>query len=354
EGNDGPWWSLLLRIGTPGHNVRVLANIAGQETWAVTPSDCSGSDLDNCPDEQGGTFEVNSSSTWVPSATIWNNTGIYALGDYISDLLGINAADTGPSLNHTVVAGITTKKFYLGQFGISPRPTNFTVMNHNSTALTFSMLKSNNFIPSLTYGLNVGSFHRSKTIKNALCSLVFGSYDRSRFFPNDLDFSFGPDDGRELTVAITSITKDSQGFTQSADLLPTPIIAALDSTRPSIWLPTEACDLFERALGLQWNETLNLYLVNETWHEALLRLNPTVTFEVGNSYSGKTVSIGMNYAAFDLEVSSPIVERRTRYFPLKRAANSTQYTLGRAFLQETYLIANYENRTFKLAQARWD
>ncbi|KAK6426153.1 hypothetical protein LTR95_016147 [Oleoguttula sp. CCFEE 5521] len=39
------------------------------------------------------------------------------------------------------------------------------------------------------------------------------------------------------------------------------------------------------------------------------------------------------------------------YFPLKRAQNSTQYTLGRVFLQEAYVIADYERKNFTIAQA---
>jgi hypothetical protein len=39
------------------------------------------------------------------------------------------------------------------------------------------------------------------------------------------------------------------------------------------------------------------------------------------------------------------------YFPLKRAANDTQYTLGRTFLQETYMIADYERGALTLFPA---
>jgi hypothetical protein len=42
------------------------------------------------------------------------------------------------------------------------------------------------------------------------------------------------------------------------------------------------------------------------------------------------------------------------YFPLRRAANSTQYTLGKAFLQEAYLIVDWERQNFSVSQCLWE
>jgi hypothetical protein len=39
------------------------------------------------------------------------------------------------------------------------------------------------------------------------------------------------------------------------------------------------------------------------------------------------------------------------YFPLRRAANGSQYTLGRAFLQEVYLSADWERDVVNISQA---
>jgi len=49
---------------------------------------------------------------------------------------------------------------------------------------------------------------------------------------------------------------------------------------------------------------------------------------------GDTVRIVLPYAAFDLKAEYPLVQNTSYYFPLKHAANETQYTLGRTFLQE--------------------
>ena len=63
--------------------------------------------------------------------------------------------------------------------------------------------------------------------------------------------------------------------------------------------------------------------------------NPNFTFQIGdNTEGGPTAEIVLPYSSFDLVMIPPAVSTETRYFPLLRAANDTQYTLGRTFLQE--------------------
>ncbi|RAL66809.1 hypothetical protein DID88_007592 [Monilinia fructigena] len=65
------------------------------------------------------------------------------------------------------------------------------------------------------------------------------------------------------------------------------------------------------------------------------------------------VNITLPYAAFDWWAEYPLVQNATRYFPLKRASDSSQITLGRVFLQEAYLIADYERSQFSIHQRNW-
>jgi hypothetical protein len=78
--------------------------------------------------------------------------------------------------------------------------------------------------------------------------------------------------------------------------------------------------------------------VNDTIHSSLQSLNPSVTFKLGNTISeGPTIEIKLPYNAFDLQASWPIYPNATNYFPLRRAANDTQYIIGRTFLQEAFV-----------------
>ena len=171
----------------------------------------------------------------------------------------------------------------------------------------------------------------------AFGSLTLGGYDASRFVTNNVSFSLHPDVSRDLVVGIQSITAIFPN--QSAvSLLPDPIWTFIDSTIPYIYLPLEACQVFENSFGLVWNETYGFYFVDDSLHQDLLKANMNITFQLGEYKSGSpVVDICMPYASFDLVIDYPLVPPEisgTRYFPLARASNESQYTLGRAFLQE--------------------
>lgn len=179
-----------------------------------------------------------------------------------------------------------------------------------------------------------------------------GGYDQSRFDPNDVWFSFGSDDSRRLTLAIQAITAANTLHGDPTSLGAVGILSLIDSTVPHIWLPMAACHAFEEAFGLIYDDATDLYVVNDTIHARLQQLNPTVTLKLGNALSSsETVSIDLPYGAFDLQASYPIYNNTTNYFPLRRASNESQYTLGRTFLQEAYVIADYERMNFSVSQA---
>ena len=181
--------------------------------------------------------------------------------------------------------------------------------------------------------------------------MTIGGYDRSRLVQHDGSW---PIDGtNNLAVQLQSIYMTTGVNNQG--LLPTPITASIDSALPYIWLPKEACLLFENAFGLVWDDFWQLYLVNETTHTSLVQQNASLTFNLGGMTGGSTtnVNITLPYAAFDLTASAPLINATTRYYPLKRAANSTQYVLGRTFFQEAYVIADYERRNFSVFPCQW-
>ena len=167
-------------------------------------------------------------------------------------------------------------------------------------------------------------------------TLTLGGYDASRFAPNAISFPFASDISRNLVIGLQSI-EFSDSNTKSKDLLSEGILTFVDSTVPHIWLPFSACTKFEDAFGIAYDKQTDLYLVNDTLHETLLAQNASVTMVLGNDVrGGNTVNITLPYPSFDLEASYESLKGTTRrYFPLRRAANDTQYTLGRTFLQES-------------------
>ena len=265
-----------------------------------------------------------------------------------NDTLGLGVQGSGgPTLNNQVIAGIVTDNFYIGMFGVNPKPTNYTSIEGYRQDSYVTSLKKQNFIPSISFGYTAGAPYRQKKV---LGSLTLGGYDASRFVPNPHSFTFAPDNSRDLVVGIQSITFEAQNGTTSS-LLPFGILAYIDSTIPYIYLPLEACKAFEKAFDLKYNATTQLYPVSDSQHADLIARNASIVFTLGDDVKGgDTVNITLPYDSFDLTATFPVVEDSTRYFPLKRAANDSQYTLGRTFLQEAYLTVDYERSNFSVSQ----
>ena len=88
--------------------------------------------------------------------------------------------------------------------------------------------------------------------------------------------------------------------------------------------------------GLEWDEGLGLYLVNNTLHEQLMNESPTVTFTIASTTtSSEIINFDTPYGSSALTTTWPLTANGTsRYFPLRRADNASQYVLGRTFLQQ--------------------
>ena len=251
-------------------------------------------------------------------------------GEFGYDQLSIRTEQGGNvTLDQQVIAGVATKDFFVGSLGLSQLPINFTQPIDSRPSL-ISHLKNQSLIPSLSYGFTAGASYRN----NATASLTLGGCDSSRFTPNDVSFGLGTDLGRQLVVGLEKISySDSDNTDQS--LLTDGILTLVDSTVPTIWLPLDACHAFEQAFGIDYDPIHNLYLVNDTVHDKMVKQNASVTFQLANTLGSTTsVNITLPYSSFDLEVDYPIVSKPSKYFPLRRAADDTQYTLGRTFMQE--------------------
>ncbi|KAK6347878.1 hypothetical protein TWF718_005698 [Orbilia javanica] len=360
DGNDGPWSTFAVRVGTPSQVVRMLPGTGSDQQMVVIPEGCMAPrDTSTCPNLRV-TFQRNESTTWENN-TLYSPTSIYELGvekrlgytgnaifGYDNMVLGWLGND-GPNATNQSIAGIATKDFFLGVLGLNPRPTNFSTFNNPVPSL-LQNLRHTQKIPSLSWSYTAGNQYR---FNNVFGQLILGGYDKSRFVQNDIYFPFDSQDLVDLSVNIEHITSTDANGTRA--LLPSSGISAyLDSSVSHIWLPLDACQKFEDEFGIIWNEDLKLYLVNNTQHEKLVIRDASIQFRIGHFSTNKTVDITFPYSAFDLKLSYPYTTNPIRYFPLKRAANNTQYTLGRVFFQEAYVIADYERKNFSVCQCLWD
>lgn len=177
-------------------------------------------------------------------------------------------------------------------------------------------------------------------------SLILGGYDQSRRSNDSIILP----SVANVDVGLQSITVTSGNGTITP--LKDGIVALIDPTVSELWLPPSVCDEIASVFGLTYHNASDRYVLTTTAHSALERMDPILHFKLGTSTSGgSTISIEIPYKAFDLEASYPIFSNPTKYFPLRRAANASQYALGRAFLQQTYLIVDWEHDTFNISQA---
>ena len=135
----------------------------------------------------------------------------------------------------------------------------------------------------------------------------------------------------------------------------------IDSSTPYLWLPSGPCTRFEQALGLQYDENVQLYTFGATasQHDVLTNANLTFDFTLADlPGSSNKVTISLPYKAFDLQLTYPYrglnataSSPAKNYFPLRKSANSTQLTIGRVLLQESYLIVDFDRNNFSVSAA---
>jgi hypothetical protein len=361
-GYDGAWSAVGIRIGSPEQYLSVLPNILDQETWVVGSAGCDGTTT--CANERGGLFTANESSSFKAQGFYDLNfdaqLGNVGLGYYGFDKLSLNDEVTA---RDQIVAIVNSSDYWLGSLGLGVQQTRFTG-SENVSPLLSSLVEQTNSIPSRSFGYTAGASYR---LKGVPASLVLGGVDANRFQPNDLTFTLSQE--YAPVVAINSISVSSGGSSLPGNWNTNPQtlldsseadLFTIDTSTPFLWLPEAVCDSFANALNLTYDETLQLYLFPQnTSAEALVAWNLTFTFAISNlPGSSNETQFTVPYDAFNLQLTYPFPNLDanfssppTNYFPLRKAANSTQYTIGRAFLQETYLTVDYERNSFQLSQS---
>lgn len=170
DGNDGPWSTFTLQIGNPPQSVRVLISTYSTQTWAIAEEGCGSGDLTNCFKRRGGLYNYTASSSWVPNVAnltnqVYNlglesNLGYTGNGRYGFDdiTLGFQGS-AGPVLKNQSVAGVATKDFFLGHFGLRPAPSNFTGFEEPIPSF-MENLKNQSMIPSTSWAYTAGNQYR--------------------------------------------------------------------------------------------------------------------------------------------------------------------------------------------------
>lgn len=349
-GNDGPWSTFNVKIGSPPQVLEVLPASSMSVTLVVLEEGCTQSEPATCASLRGNTLDIHSLSSWEPLTKDGSQYLFVSLpaeqpllpyqipsqvsvNTLVLDWWGnVSAADLTP-LEGQLIAGYAATEPYLGFLGLSGWPAT-PVTGSISYDSPLRSLHNRSVPPRLTWAYTAGAWYE---VPERFGSLTFGGYDSSLVNMDDAltGVNFENGDGNELTVTIKSITVGDTAV-QPADQ---DLAALLDSVVPDIWLPKSVCDIFEAKFGLQWNESFEMYLISEEQRDRLRDENTSVSFDLAPDINSPTfATITLPYLAFDHEVKWPkanISDNTTlRYFPLKPTPEGTTNFLGRTFFQE--------------------
>jgi hypothetical protein len=188
-------------------------------------------------------------------------------------------------------------------------------------------------------------------------NVVLGGYDGSRVrMDKGLNLTMPNDKNNTLVVGVSSIIYKPDPNIEANEFSFTGggFQATIDSTLPYLVLPDSICDQFVERYNLEWDNRTELYTVSDQASRNNLRMNATVTFKVTKDEkdSNNFANIELPYSAFDVQASFPLINGSgsTQYFPIKKSTNG-RFVLGRAFLQEAYLVVDYERLSFTVAPA---
>jgi hypothetical protein len=404
EGNDGRWSTFPINIGddrtnsSNGQNFKVLISTSLGTTLVPQRVDwCTSPTEDECAANRGIGSDGNSQSLGFDDSKSpqWKQVGIYNFplpewynitveGDpnaiWGEDNVGLGASSPQSFIMPVqYVTQYAISNFFMGSLGLAVGSTGPPGAFRPN--FIENMYGGAHKIASRSFGYTAGAYyreyimqikhvfttaiHRARTLTSTgnnnngyLASLVFGGYDRTRLSEQGgVSISMPSKQNNTLAVGVNSITyKPDQeleanrfSFTNKTGGFP----ATIDSTFPYLILPDEVCDEFVTAFGLTFDRDTQLYTVNETSHEQNLRLDASVTFKISANpdvESTKFTSIVLPYSALDQQASWPFYSSQTRYLPIRRTENG-KFVLGRTFLQEAYIVVDYEHQNFTVAPA---
>ncbi|KAF2873741.1 aspartic peptidase domain-containing protein [Massariosphaeria phaeospora] len=363
--NDGNWSSFNISIGAREQHFSVFPDMFTSELRVPSKDGCS---LDDDPSDCGvlrGAWDSNMGFDRTTSP------GYYEIGylatEFAAEMGGQEVAMYGAEsvtfyvdtefviiTNQHLVSEISDKTPFVGLLGLTPE--GILIKDGGYWPSTMETLRAMNETPSLSYGYTAGASYKFTSPEG---SLIMGGYDASKFqgSSDDVSFPFSASGKNNITVGIQNIISQ-HGVGEQNTLLNTPIMARIDSSLPHLWLPRYVCDKFESVFGLTYDDDSDLYWINDTMHDQHLTQNPSVNFTLGNEAS-KTSTISFPYSAFDMKAQWPItggenIDMKT-YFPIRRGKDDNDptytYILGRTFLQEAYIIVDYEAGNFSVHQA---
>ncbi|KAI2472726.1 acid protease [Annulohypoxylon bovei var. microspora] len=250
----------------------------------------------------------------------------------------------------------------VGCLGIgAPSTVNQSFSNSYGPSINASLIPgylwAHNTTASNSFGMHIGSANPKMP-----GSFYFGGYDQNRIVGDVL--SYQDDYTKDITLKDISIKvidgsspwefESLGGLLSSGNSSITSggLQVSVDGCSPYLSLPKSTCDAVAKNLPVTYNEGLGLYYwnTNDPKYTQIVNSASVLEFVFSGDSNTKNVSISVPFRHLNLTLSAPLVEQPAQYFPCYTGP-SKGYTLGRAFLQDAFVGANWGTKSWWLAQA---
>ncbi|KAL2204847.1 hypothetical protein CC79DRAFT_1358949 [Sarocladium strictum] len=385
-GPDGPWQAVEVTLGNGSPVALYPGNI--YSSWVITTGYCNlNRSSDGCFASVAGTYnkEQGEQLGTGSSGQINFNPDIQGFSPG-SNVQGpdafqwVDRVDAGLPVSNVSLALLEDQMLaypngewypaFAGCLGLGASgqtKQSFAIDDFTSVNATLipGTLWENDDIPSNSFGLHIGSVSSETS-----GSLWWGGYDRSRITGDILQTDLSDKDSEaNFDALLTDIAievvdgvspfdfegKEQSGLLSSRsgggdEALP----VLINGCSPYLSLPKSTCDKIADHLPVKYNPGLGLY----TWNTEAPRYRQITTsasvlaFTIqSESDSSSEITIRVPFTHLNLNLSKPLVPETTAYFPCFTGAPDETYVLGRAFMQDAFIGANWGIQTWWLAQA---
>ncbi|KAI1119904.1 aspartic peptidase domain-containing protein [Nemania abortiva] len=375
-GPDGPWPAVEVTLGYD----QTIALYPGREfqSFLLTSDYCNGNDT--CTSSKAHLYNKaqaqvdNTGSTgaiqYAPGPNFMS--GLEMAGENAEswidnmDLGGLTVPNVSLALlsaSYAVYPDNTWYPLSVGCLGIgAPKTVNqsFTLGNglpNINASLVPGWLNAENEIPSNSFAMHIGSANPPMP-----GSLYFGGYDQNRIVGDILTETDDYTKAISLKdIGITVVDGSSPwNFTSQDGLLAAKnasitsggIKVSVDGCSPYLTLPQSTCDAIASHLPVKYNGNLGLYIwqQDDPKYAQIVSSASTLDFTFLAGSNTQYVTISVPFPHLNLTLTEPLVDTDQQYFPCYTGPSGS-YTLGRAFLQDAFVGANWDSKTWWLAQA---
>ncbi len=375
-GPDGPWRAVEVRVGSE----QTISMFPGGE-WTssiLTSEYCTYNKSISCDAARAGLYNKQQSELggsgsdaliqWQPGKNFMS--GLDVTGDDLT--MWVDDMDIGGQTVENVSMALLGENFaqYPGRWSplgasclsLGAKDINQTFTMGDAPAVNASLISgylwSQGTTASNSFGMHIGS-------ANPLMdgSLYFGGYDQNRVIGDVVSGSgsvHGAIDLKDISIKVVdgaspwdSDSIDGLLGEGNSSIPSAGIQVSVDGCSPYLTLPKSTCDAIAAHLPVEYDQDLGLYLwqTDSAKYQQIVPSASVLQFTFPSGSNTRSVAISVPFRHLNLTLDASLLDGGAArpYFPC--FTGSERYALGRAFLQDAFLGANYGADTWWLAQA---